>query len=127
MKKTLLISLLIIFQLHINALDGSIDTSFEPNIILNSTVNTSAIQDDGKVILGGHFEDINSSGKKRMEVRKTLTERKTFTHRLTTLEGSYFFEREDGKEVLVLDSKGRPKLDGTKAMNFYKTQKSKLK
>lgn len=62
-----------------------------------------------------------------MEVRKILTERGTFTHRLTTLEGSYFFVREDEKEVLVLDSEGRPKLDGTKTMNFYSVQKSKLK
>lgn len=62
-----------------------------------------------------------------MEARKILTERGTFTHRLTTLEGSYIFVREDEKEVFILDPEGRPKLDGAKAMNLYKIQKSKLK
>ncbi|RYM35141.1 T9SS type A sorting domain-containing protein [Brumimicrobium glaciale] len=66
MKKILLTSILIIFHLHINAQDGNLDTSFDPDIILNSVVNTSAIQDDGKIILGGHFESISSSGKNRI-------------------------------------------------------------
>lgn len=66
MKRILLTSLLILFHIHINAQDGSLDTSFDPNIILNSTVNASAIQDDGKIILGGHFESISSSGKNRI-------------------------------------------------------------
>src|SRR5947209_13776142 len=37
---------------RVNA-DGSVDTTFDPNA--NNTVNSVAVQADGKVLLGGNF------------------------------------------------------------------------
>jgi uncharacterized delta-60 repeat protein len=39
--------------------DGSLDTGFDPGFGPDSTVNSVALQPDGKVVLGGHFANIN--------------------------------------------------------------------
>jgi uncharacterized delta-60 repeat protein len=41
--------------------DGSLDTSFNPGIGANSNVSTSALQSDGKIIIGGDFTSFNGT------------------------------------------------------------------
>ncbi|WP_395074692.1 delta-60 repeat domain-containing protein [Flavobacterium sp.] len=69
MKKTLLL-LLAIFSSLVNAQDGSIDTSFNANDFgfnsgfgANAIVSTTAIQADGKIIIGGLFTAYNLTEK----------------------------------------------------------------
>lgn len=44
-------------------LDGSIDMSFNPGTGPNSSVETSAIQSDGKITIGGNFTFFNDTGR----------------------------------------------------------------
>ena len=69
MKKTLLL-LLAIFSSLVNAQDGSIDTSFNANDFgfnsgfgANAIISTTAIQADGKIIIGGLFTAYNLTQK----------------------------------------------------------------
>jgi len=39
--------------------DGSLDPTFQAQILLNEYVNSMALQTDGKIIVGGHFSSIN--------------------------------------------------------------------
>lgn len=41
--------------------DGSIDTSFNPNLDLKITISTSLIQNDGKIIIGGYYYEYGSA------------------------------------------------------------------
>jgi uncharacterized delta-60 repeat protein len=43
--------------------DGSLDTSFDPGTGANSWVQTSAIQPDGKILIGGWFTEYNGTGR----------------------------------------------------------------
>ncbi|MDL5048778.1 gliding motility-associated C-terminal domain-containing protein [Oscillatoria amoena NRMC-F 0135] len=42
-------------------IDGSLDTSFDPGVGTNNTVDICALQTDGKVIIGGGFTSFNGS------------------------------------------------------------------
>ena len=46
--------------------DGSLDASFNPGTGANSLVNTTAIQTDGKIIIGGQFTTFNGTGRNRI-------------------------------------------------------------
>jgi uncharacterized delta-60 repeat protein len=46
--------------------DGSLDTSFDPGTGANSTVFSTAIQEDGKIIIGGGFTQYNGVTKNRI-------------------------------------------------------------
>jgi uncharacterized delta-60 repeat protein len=66
MKKILFLVLSLCFSVFANAQDGSIDTSFNPTDTgygngANSTVNSTAIQTDGKTIIGGYFTTYNGA------------------------------------------------------------------
>lgn len=41
--------------------DGSIDTTFDPGTGADNDVKTTAIQADGKIIIGGHFTSVNGT------------------------------------------------------------------
>jgi len=41
--------------------DGSLDTAFDPGSGANNTVLTSALQSDGKIIIGGEFNSLNGT------------------------------------------------------------------
>jgi uncharacterized repeat protein (TIGR01451 family)/uncharacterized delta-60 repeat protein len=41
--------------------DGSLDTNFVPGIGPNGTVNTMAIQADGKIVIGGQFTEVDNT------------------------------------------------------------------
>ncbi len=41
--------------------DGTIDTTFNPGTGANNTVNTTSIQNDGKIIIGGDFTSYNGT------------------------------------------------------------------
>jgi uncharacterized delta-60 repeat protein len=43
--------------------DGTIDNSFNPGTGANNTVNTTSIQSDGKIIIGGEFTSYNGTGR----------------------------------------------------------------
>jgi uncharacterized delta-60 repeat protein len=43
--------------------DGSLDTSFNIGTGFNTTVNSFAIQDDGKILVGGSFTSYNGTGR----------------------------------------------------------------
>ncbi len=72
MKRILLISLLCIFHGHTYAQPGSIDLTFNPfegtifDIGSSSTVNSTSIQSDGKIIVGGYFTSINGKSRNRI-------------------------------------------------------------
>ncbi|KAB2664900.1 MAG: hypothetical protein DVB31_09585, partial [Verrucomicrobia bacterium] len=42
--------------------DGSIDPAFDPSVGPNSTVRSLVVQSDGKVVIGGSFNDFNNGG-----------------------------------------------------------------
>jgi uncharacterized delta-60 repeat protein len=46
--------------------DGSLDVTFIPGTGANSTINTIAIQSDGKIIIGGEFTSYNGTTKNRI-------------------------------------------------------------
>ncbi|RDC61624.1 delta-60 repeat domain-containing protein [Adhaeribacter pallidiroseus] len=46
--------------------DGTIDTSFNPGFGVNNTVNTVAVQPDGKIIIGGSFTAVNNISRIRI-------------------------------------------------------------
>ncbi|MFA7379816.1 MAG: T9SS type A sorting domain-containing protein [Bacteroidia bacterium] len=46
--------------------DGSLDSSFNPGTGANSTVWTTSIQSDGKIIIGGNFTSYNGTGRNRI-------------------------------------------------------------
>ena len=46
--------------------DGTLDTSFNPSSGLNNTVQSVAIQGDGKIIVGGSFTTLNGSTRNRI-------------------------------------------------------------
>ncbi len=46
--------------------DGTIDTSFNPGFGVNNTVNTVAVQPDGKIIIGGSFTAVNNISRVRI-------------------------------------------------------------
>lgn len=55
--------------------DGTLDLSFEPNIAADYWVNTTAIQPDGKIIIGGLFHSFNGNPRNniaRLNVDGTL-------------------------------------------------------
>ena len=43
--------------------DGSLDTSFAQNLVVNNTVTSVAVQADGKVIVGGNFSQVGGGAK----------------------------------------------------------------
>jgi uncharacterized delta-60 repeat protein len=43
--------------------DGTLDGSFNPGTGASSVVNSTAIQSDGKIIIGGHFTSYNGTGR----------------------------------------------------------------
>ena len=51
--------------LRLNA-DGSLDTSFDPGSGANSTVYATALQPDGKIVIGGDFSAINDVARSRL-------------------------------------------------------------
>ena len=46
--------------------DGSLDTTFNVGTGANDTVNTIALQPDGKVLIGGRFTAYNGTGRNRV-------------------------------------------------------------
>jgi uncharacterized delta-60 repeat protein len=46
--------------------DGSLDTSIDPGVGTNDTVNSIAIQPDGKVMIGGEFTTYSGMGRNRI-------------------------------------------------------------
>ncbi|QMU30677.1 T9SS type A sorting domain-containing protein [Adhaeribacter radiodurans] len=46
--------------------DGTIDTSFNPGYGVNNTVNTVAVQPDGRIIIGGSFTAVNKISRVRI-------------------------------------------------------------
>ena len=46
--------------------DGTIDTSFNPKNGVNNTVNTIAVQPDGKILIGGSFTAVNNTSRVRI-------------------------------------------------------------
>ncbi|PSR54891.1 hypothetical protein AHMF7605_15980 [Adhaeribacter arboris] len=46
--------------------DGTIDTTFNPGYGVNNTVNTVAVQPDGKIIIGGSFTAVNKISRVRI-------------------------------------------------------------
>jgi len=66
MKTKLLFLSLAIGSLNIFAQDGGLDTSFDPGTGANSTVETTSIQDDGKIIIGGWFTSYNETAINRI-------------------------------------------------------------
>ncbi len=46
--------------------DGNLDAAFDPGSGANNTIQTTAIQSDGKIIIGGAFTSYNGSGKNRV-------------------------------------------------------------
>jgi uncharacterized delta-60 repeat protein/uncharacterized repeat protein (TIGR01451 family) len=46
--------------------DGSLDTGFNPGTGFNSTVQSIAIQSDGKIIVGGYFTSFNGTARNRI-------------------------------------------------------------
>jgi len=46
--------------------DGSLDTAFDPGSGANNTVLTSALQSDGKIIIGGAFTSFNGTAHRRI-------------------------------------------------------------
>ena len=46
--------------------DGSLDSTFDPGTGANATVNSLALQPDGKVLLGGAFTSINSQPRSKI-------------------------------------------------------------
>ena len=66
LKKQLLFLMLAIGSLYIFAQDGALDTSFDPGTGANSTVETTSIQADGKIIIGGWFTSYNGTNINRI-------------------------------------------------------------
>ena len=50
---------------RINA-DGSLDTGFDPGSGANSSINSIAVQSDGKILIGGSFTSYNGAGRNRI-------------------------------------------------------------
>jgi uncharacterized delta-60 repeat protein len=50
---------------RVNA-DGTLDTNFDPGSGANIQIRTTAIQPDGKIIIGGDFTDYNGTGRNRI-------------------------------------------------------------
>ena len=46
--------------------DGSLDATFNPGTGTNNIVRTTAVQSDGKIIIGGEFTGYNNSGRNRI-------------------------------------------------------------
>jgi uncharacterized delta-60 repeat protein len=46
--------------------DGSLDTTFDPGTGASSTVNSVAVQADGKIVLGGNFTTVNGTAINRI-------------------------------------------------------------
>jgi uncharacterized delta-60 repeat protein len=46
--------------------DGSLDTTFDPGLGASSGVRTTAIQTDGKIIIGGNFTSVNGTPRSRI-------------------------------------------------------------
>ncbi|MEM6321521.1 MAG: delta-60 repeat domain-containing protein, partial [Bacteroidota bacterium] len=46
--------------------DGSLDTSFDPGSGTNATVQSVAVQSDGKVLIGGDFTTVNGTSRARI-------------------------------------------------------------
>jgi uncharacterized delta-60 repeat protein len=46
--------------------DGTLDTNFNPGTGANNGVNTSTLQSDGKIVIGGSFTSYNGVGKNRI-------------------------------------------------------------
>ena len=46
--------------------DGSLDVSFDPGTGAHGTVHTTAIQSDGRIIIGGGFTSYNGTGRNRI-------------------------------------------------------------
>ncbi|WP_299518331.1 MopE-related protein, partial [uncultured Flavobacterium sp.] len=46
--------------------DGSLDTTFNPGSGTNFSVITTAVQGDGKIIIGGNFTDVNDTSRSRI-------------------------------------------------------------
>jgi uncharacterized delta-60 repeat protein len=46
--------------------DGTLDTNFNPGIGANSNINSTSIQSDGKIIIGGLFTGYNGLGRNRI-------------------------------------------------------------
>ena len=46
--------------------DGSLDTGFDPGTGASSTVLTTVVQADGKIIIGGYFTSYNGTGRSRI-------------------------------------------------------------
>jgi uncharacterized delta-60 repeat protein len=46
--------------------DGSLDTNFDPGTGTNNSVNTIALQPDGKILIGGYFTTYNGTARNRL-------------------------------------------------------------
>lgn len=60
------ISFILFTSIYTLGQEGSLDDTFIPENVLNSTVICSAIQDDGKIIVGGWFDNSTGSGLNRI-------------------------------------------------------------
>ena len=47
-------------------LDGSLDLTFDPGTAADNSLRTTALQPDGKIIIGGHFTSFNGNGRNRI-------------------------------------------------------------
>ncbi|MBI4646393.1 MAG: delta-60 repeat domain-containing protein [Bacteroidia bacterium] len=67
MKKiTLLFGMIVLLNVNPFAQSGSIDLSFNPGTGTTSTIFTTAIQSDGKIIIGGAFTSYNGTAINRI-------------------------------------------------------------
>jgi hypothetical protein len=59
----LLLVIALLLPINTYAQDGSLDTSFNIGTGANSDVFTTAIQSDGKIIIGGFFSSYNGTAR----------------------------------------------------------------
>jgi uncharacterized delta-60 repeat protein len=66
LKKQLFLLMLTLGSINIFAQGGALDTSFDPGTGADNTVLTTAVQADGKIVIGGDFTSYNGTGRNRI-------------------------------------------------------------
>jgi uncharacterized delta-60 repeat protein len=70
-------------------IDGTLDVSFDSNIGADDEVSTTAIQSDGKIIIGGNFTSYNGVGRNRVARIRVLNCNHSFSSTTETTCDSY--------------------------------------